>query len=241
MTNVDILAVSPHPDDVELACSGTLIQLIDKGYRVALVEMTDALLSTTGDPVTRQVEAEAARKIMGVHERYQLGLKEGSLTPSGENLYRMVSLIRQTRPYIILSPYKEDRHPDHSATSQIVQTACFWAGVPKYGDNQAPHRPHRLINFFLHWEGPVSFVVDISSTFDRKLKAIRAYHSQFLAQPADRSYTYISRPEFLENIINRARYYGAQIGAEYGEAFHVRETLRVDDIMTWANIQGVVG
>ena len=87
----------------------------------------------------------------------------------------------------------------------------------------------------------MSFIVDISSTFDRKLKAIRSYHSQFLTMPGDRSMTYISRPEFIEKIINRARYYGSLIGAEYGEGFYVREMQKVDNLMEWADAQGVVG
>jgi len=239
--NFDVLAISPHPDDVELACSGTLIYLIDHGYRVGLVELTTAMLATGGDHLTRSQEAEAATKVMGIHKRFQLNMKEGSLLPDTANLYKLTGLIRQTRPYLIMSPYKEDRHPDHSDTSKLVQAACFWSGVSKFGDTQPPHRPHRLIQYFLHWEGPVSFVVDISSTFDRKLKAIRSYHSQFLAHPADRSLTYISRPEFLEKIINRARYYGSLIGAEYGEPFYVHEMNRVENLMAWADTQGVVG
>ncbi len=239
--NYDVLAVGPHPDDVEIGCSGTLIDLVDRGYRVAVVDLTKAALATRGDPLTRGNEAKQAVQIMKIHKRFQLGLKEGSLQPTIENIYKLVSLIRSVRPHIIISPYSEDRHPDHSAASELVQAACFWAGVSRFGDTQPPHRPHRVVNYFLHWEGTASFIVDISSTFDRKLQAIRCYHTQFLGAPQDRSMTYISRPEFLEKIINRARNYGSQIGAEYGEAFYLREPQRVDDMMVWANIQGVVG
>ncbi|MBT7616841.1 MAG: bacillithiol biosynthesis deacetylase BshB1 [Calditrichaeota bacterium] len=239
--NFDIMAVSPHPDDVEIGCSGTLIQLIDEGYRVCTVEVTNAVLATGGDLKIRNEEAEASRLVMGAQKRFKMDMKEGELFPTTDNLYRLVSLIRKTRPHIVLAPYFEDRHPDHVATSKLMKAACFWSGVSKYGDNQAPHRPHRLVYYFLHWEGPISFIVDISATFDRKLQAIRAYHSQFLTMPSDRSMTYISRPEFLEKVINRARNYGSQIGVEYGEAFYTREVNRVDNLMTWADTQGVVG
>jgi len=239
--NLDILAFGPHPDDVEIACSGTLIHQVDEGYKVGLVELTKARLATGGDPVTRNDESEAAMEIMGIRKRFQLDMIEGALHPTMDNLYRIVRLIRKTRPHLILAPYWDDRHPDHSVASNLIKEACFWSGVQKFGDNQLPHRPHRLIYYFLHWEGPVSFVVDISSTFDRKLKAIRSYHSQFLALPSDRSLTYISRPEFLEKIINRARYYGSLIGAEYGEPFCVKEMNRLENIMDWADTQGIVG
>ena len=239
--NYDILAIGPHPDDVEIGCSGTLIDLVDRGYRVAIADLTEAALATRGDPLTRGNEAKQAVKIMKIHKRFQLDLKEGSLQPSIENISKLVTLIRTVRPNIMLSPYHEDRHPDHSATSDLVQAASFWAGVARFGDSQPPHRPHRVLNYFLHWEGPAAFIVDISSTFDRKLEAIRCYHTQFLASPEDRSMTYISRPEFLEKIINRARNYGSQIGSEYGEAFYLREPQRVDNLVTWADMQGVVG
>lgn len=241
MMNFDVLAFSPHPDDVELGCSGTLIHLVDAGYRIGLVDLTKAMLATGGDPLARGEEAHNAQEIMGITKRFQMDFKEGNLAAENANLYRLVSLIRELRPHLVLAPYHDDRHPDHSAAAKLIKEACFWAGVSKFGDNQPPHRPHRIISYFLHWEGPVSFVVDISSTFDRKLKAIRAYYSQFLALPGDRSLTYISRPEFLEKIINRARYYGSLIGSEYGEAFFVRETARIENIMDWANLQGIVG
>lgn len=239
--NYDVLAFSPHPDDVELGCSGTIINLADEGYKVGMVDMTNALLATGGDPLTRCEEAKAAQEIMGVTKRIQLDFKEGNLLTDHANLYRLVSVIRETRPHLVFAPYFEDRHPDHAASARLIKDACFWAGVSKFGDNQSPHRPHRLIYYFLHWEGPVSFVSDISSSFDRKLKAIRAYYSQFVALPGDRSLTYISRPEFLEKIINRARYLGSLIGSEYGEAFYVRETTRIENIMNWSNEQGIVG
>lgn len=240
--NLDILAIGAHPDDIELGCAGTLVTLVDQGYRVGLADLTDAVLATRGDRDTRSKEAENARRIIGASKRYRLGFREASIfDPNTDNLYRMVSLIRRTCPYVILAPYWEDRHPDHVDASKLVQSAVFWSGVAKFGDNQPPHRPHRVLYYFTHYEGPASLVIDISTTFDRKLKAVRSYHSQFQPQLGSEQMTYISRPEFLEKIISRARYYGSRIGAEYGEPLYVREMNRVEDLMSWANGQGVTG
>lgn len=239
--NLDILAVGSHPDDIELGCAGTLINLVNRDYKVGLVDLTDAHLSTRGEHLTRSEESQAALGIVGGETRFQMGFSEGSLAPNQQNTYRLVSLIRRTKPYIIIAPYWKDRHPDHEDASRLVKSACFWSGVSKFGIGHPPHRPHRLIYYFLHWEGPVSFVVDISSSFDSKLKAIRSYHSQFYVHPGERGMTYISRPEFLEKLINRARYYGSLIGAEYGEPFYVDEMNRVDDLVSWVCSQGVVG
>jgi len=214
---------------------------VDRGYRIALTDLTEALLSTRGDALSRIKEAEAARAIIGAHKRIQLGLVESALNSDRESLGKVVNLIRQVQPHIVMAPYWDDRHPDHRDASLLIQTACFWAGVAKFGSDLPPHRPHRIAYYFLHREGPPSIIVDISAVFDRKLKAIRAYHSQFLVSPGEREITYISRPEFIEKIINRARYYGSLIGAEYGEALHIREPVRIDDLMVWAGTQGVVG
>ena len=234
----DALAIGAHPDDVELGCGGTLIGLVDRGYRVGLVDMTDGRLSTRGDPETRMKEAEDAARIIGAAERFQLGFQEGSLQSGQGNLEALVALLRRTRPQVVLAPYWEDRHPDHVDASRLVQSACFWAGVPRYGAGDAPHRPHRLVYYFGHWVGPVSLVVDVSATFERKMQAVRAYRSQFQPEPSGEAATFISRPEFLEGIISRARVYGSLTQVEYGEPFYVREMNRTDDLIAWARGQG---
>jgi bacillithiol biosynthesis deacetylase BshB1 len=238
---LDVLAIGAHPDDVELGVAGTLISLVSKGYKVAILDLTDALLSTRGDQSTRQNEACLAAEIMCVTQRIQLGAREGSLLSRPENLYQLVSVIRQTQPGLILAPYWEDRHPDHADASRLTQNAVFWAGVAKFGDNRPPHRPQRTAHYFCHWEGSVSFVVDISEFFDRKLEAVQAYKSQFAVEPGENPTTYISQPVFLEKMISRARYYGSLIGADYGEPFVVREMNRVVDPVAWSLDQGLVG
>ncbi len=243
----DILAIGPHPDDVELSCGGTLITLADQGYRVGIVDLTDARLSTRGNVDQRRQEADNAAEIMGIGKRFRLGMSEGLLKSNTKNILPIVKIIREARPQVVLAPYWDDRHPDHVDSSKLIQAACFWSGIAKYGQSESdgellpPHRPHRIIYYFLHWEGPASFVVDISASFDRKLKAIRAYQSQFFARPSEDPVTFISRPEFLEKVINRARYNGSLIGVEYGEPFHSREMNRIDDVVLWADSQGVVG
>ncbi|MCF7810937.1 bacillithiol biosynthesis deacetylase BshB1 [bacterium] len=237
----DALAIGAHADDVELGCGGTLINLTDKGYLVAIADLTEALLATRGDAETRVKENTVAAEIMGVRERFQLGFKEGSIATGANNLIELTSLIRKTKPYILFAPYWEDRHPDHVDASKLIQSAAFWSGIAKFGDNQPPHRPHRIFYYFTHWEGPVSLSVDISAAFDRKLKAIRSYRSQFSPHLGNERMTYISRPEFLEKLISRARYFGSKTGVEYGEPFFLRDMNRIEDAMAWAGEQGVIG
>ena len=238
---LDALAIGAHSDDVELGCGGTLINLTDSGYRVGVVDLTEALLASRGTEEARESESRDASEIIGITERFRMRFHEGSILSGPDNLNSLVTLIRQTKPHLIMAPYWDDRHPDHVDASRLVGKAVFWSGVTKYGDTNPPHRPHRILYYFVHWDAPPTIIVDISATFDRKLRAIRAYRTQFLPQAGSDKLTYISRPEFLEKIISRARYNGSLIGAEYGEPFYVKENLRIEDIMKWADEQGVVG
>jgi len=237
----DVLAVGAHPDDIELGVGGTLALLAKQGYNHVLVDLTRAGLSTRGDIVTREVEAGEAARVLGAKERRNLELFEGSLLTDPNGLYRLVSAIREFRPRLILAPYFEDRHPDHGDASTLVQKAYFWAGAEKFGDDQPPFRPERVAYYFCHREGPFSLVVDVSETFETKLESVKAYHSQFSLQPGESPNTYISRPEFFDRVINRALYFGTQIGVKYGEPLYVRETHRVSDLMKWTEEQGDVG
>lgn len=237
----DVLAIGAHPDDIELSAGGTVALLADQGYRVGLLDLTRARLSTRGDEFTRQDEAAEAAQILGAHTRINLDALEGSLLSDPFTLNKLVSVIREQRPSLILSPYWEDRHPDHADASRLVQRAYFWSGVPKFGDDQPPHRPKRVVYYRSHWETETSLVVDISTTFDRKMAASRAYKSQFDLLPGEEPNTYISRPDFFDKVIARAKFFGSKIGAAYGEPFFVRETNKVTDLVMWADGQGEVG
>jgi bacillithiol biosynthesis deacetylase BshB1 len=236
----DMLAVGAHPDDLELGVGGIIAALTAAGKRVLMLDLTRASLSTRGDPETRSREAAAAARILGA-DRENLDMIEGTILTNPDNLYQLVSLIRRTRPRLILTPYFEDRHPDHANTSKLVQEAYFWAGVAKWGDAAPVHRPNRVAYYFCHYEGPASMVVDVSATFERKMESVKAYRSQFTVGEGERPNTFISRPEFMDRVIARAKYYGYQIGAEYGEPLFVRETHRVTDLLAWNDMQGHTG
>ena len=229
---LDLLAFGPHPDDVELFCSGTLIKLGLKGYETGIVCLTRGELGTRGSPEIRVSEFEEAAGILGLAFHQILDMPDGDITPDRASKLEIIRIIRACRPKIVLAPYWEDRHPDHYHTSRLVQEASLLAGLKKIATEQDAYRPRRVIYYPCWFEFEPSFVVDVSECQEVKMKAIQAYRSQFHHQEKE-SYgqeeTLISRPEFLENIVIRAKRYGSSIGAAYGEAFLVREPLRVDD------------
>lgn len=223
-----LLAVAAHPDDVELTCAGTLIKMARKGYSAGVIDLTCGQMGTRGTPEERLKEADKAAQIMGLTVRQNAGLADGQLAPDWETKLTLIKALRKYRPRLWIIPYPEDRHPDHAAAGQAAQDAAFLAGLRKIDTGQEPFRPTWTLYYFCRWEYDYSFIVDVSDVFETRLKAIRAYRSQFDPQ-AEGSKTYISRPEFLESIIARAKYYGSKVEAAYGEAFLSREALKVND------------
>ncbi len=225
---LDILAVAAHPDDIELTCAGTLIKSARKGYRTGVLDLTRGEMGSRGTPEERLREADEAARIMGLTVRENAGLSDSLLTPDWETKLVLIRALRKYRPRLWLIPCTEDRHPDHAAVGQAAQAAAFLAGLHKIKTGQDPYRPVWTLHYFCRWEGPVSFIVDVSDEFETRLQAVQAYRSQFSPE-SNGPQTYISRPLFLESIVARAKYYGSKIETAYGEPFYSREFLRIDD------------
>jgi bacillithiol biosynthesis deacetylase BshB1 len=117
--NVDILAVGAHPDDIELACGGTIAQLVHQGYKVALCDLTQGELGTRGTKEIRREEAQHAAKILGALTRRNLHIPDGNVEVSKRNILKIITLIRELRPAILIIPYGIERHPDHVHTSEL--------------------------------------------------------------------------------------------------------------------------
>jgi len=215
---LDILAFSPHPDDAELGCGGSIILAADKGLCVAIADLSAGEMSSRGSPEERQQEKEAAAKRLGLCGRWLVGLPDGEIGTDPAQRLPLIQLIRRTRPRLVLAPYFQDRHPDHAAAAKLVEEACFFAGVRKIGTGE-PHRPERLYAYMIHHPFTPSFVVDISAVWARKMASVTAYKSQFQADGSGPE-TAISRPDFLRLVEARAIYFGAMIGAAYGEPFY---------------------
>lgn len=214
---LDILAFAPHPDDVELGCGGSLIAAADKGWRVAVADLTAGELSSRGTLEQRERETQRATTLLGLTARFCLGLPDGGIGTHPDHRLPIIDVVRKTRPRIVLTPYWEDRHPDHSRSSGLVREACFFAGVGKIGDGE-PYRPPLLYYYLLHTPFSPSFIMDVSSVWERRMAAVRAYESQFMAGQKSAT-TALSRPGFLRALEARAVWFGWMIGATYGEPF----------------------
>ena len=229
---LDALAFGAHPDDVELACAGTLIKLFSNGYKTGAMALTDGELGTRGTREIRCQEFGNSAQVMGLARHGTLGLPDGHIELNWENKLKLIGEIRKSRPHIIFAPYWQDRHPDHEKASELVRTSCFLSGLKKVNTDQEPHRPCKILYYPCRFEFRPSFIVDVTEFHERKLQAIQNYESQF-HNPNKEQYgpeeTNISRPDFLEAIIARDKKYGCDVGVGYGEAFLVRGPVKLED------------
>ncbi len=227
------LAFGAHPDDVELSCGATLLKIISEGKNVAVCDLTKGEMGTLGTPETRKSEAETATTLMGYQSRTTLNLGDSKLFNTEENIADIIKVIRQFRPTVVFANSPEERHPDHVKASKLVTDACYYAGLQQLntainGKTQEPHRPKHLLYYiqFKHLEPDI--IVDISETFEASRKGVLAFGSQFYKQGAsEEPTTMINRPEFLTGLEARARYFGEQIGALYGEGFKLSTILGI--------------
>ena len=234
---LDVLAVGTHPDDLELTCGGTLILLANLGHRVGALDLTRGELGTRGSAELRAQETAAANKILKVCLRENLGIPDGDIQNNAENRLKIIRVLRRYRPRLLLVPYWEERHYDHIDASRLAAEAAFQSGLSKIATGRECFRPYRVLFYTGRISFRPSFVVDISETFDAKMQALRSYSSQFhnASETSDSGevQTLISTPYALEVIETMCRYYGAMIGARYGEPFLLREPLELQDPVTF--------
>ncbi|MFB3920575.1 MAG: bacillithiol biosynthesis deacetylase BshB1 [Terriglobia bacterium] len=228
---LDVLSVVAHPDDTELTCGGTVIKMVEAGYKAGILDLTAGESGTRGNALLRDREAAKASKVMGLAHRENLGLPDAGIENRREYKLKIAQKIRDLRPRTVILPYWEGRHPDHYTTGRIGYEACFLAGLAKAPLEGRPHRPHKIIYATLYVPSlRPTFVVDITAQLDKKLKAIFCYSSQF-SPPKDMQNLFPSGRDVRERVGSLARHFGLMIGVRYGEPFLTREVARVDDIV----------
>ena len=228
---VDLIFFGAHPDDVELSAGGTVAKSVKDGLRVGIVDLTRGEMGTRGTPQIRKREAQNAAKALGATFRTQLDFQDGNLQTGREQELQIIELMRRYRPKLVIAPWPDDRHPDHTRTGRIVTEASFYAGLRALETGLEAHRPQTVLYYLQNYMVTPSFVVDVSKTWKTKMKAVYAYKSQFHDPKSKEPVTFISDPKFLAMIDARGRHFGALIGVEYGEAFVTKQPPRIDDMI----------
>ena len=235
---LDILAIGVHPDDVELGCSGTIINELKLGKRVGILDLTQGELGTRGTIETRYAEAAAAAKIMGVEMRENLKMRDGFFRNDEEHQLKLISAIRKYQPEVILANVLHDRHPDHGRAGHLIADACFLSGLAKIATTdekknpQERWRPKYILHYIQDWYHEPDLLIDISDVFEQRMKAVEAYSTQFYTSAGGEEgvQTYISTPDFLDSVIARARMLGKRIGVKFAEGFITEKKIGIRNV-----------
>ncbi len=224
---LDVLVVAPHPDDAEIGVGGTILLCRQLGLRVGVIDLTTGEPTPQGSLKIRAEETAAATQVLELDWRANLGLPNRSLQDDLESRRALAGVFRLARPKLILAPYWDDAHPDHIAASRLADDARFWAKLTKSDLPGEVFWPPKMLYFFsihLRIHPKPAFVLDISPHIDAKLQSIRCYESQFVTgRPT-------AFPTAMDDIRDRARYWGWTIGTAYGEPLASREELGLRDL-----------
>jgi bacillithiol biosynthesis deacetylase BshB1 len=226
----DVLAIAAHRDDVEQTCGGTLLRMAARGLRTAILDLTQGEAGTRGTAEDRAREAAEAARLLGVSRRDALDLPDGAITNTLESRMKIVRVLREVRPRVVILPYWRARHPDHAIAATLGYEACFLSGLAKVETGSAPHRPFKIVYASLYADVRPSFIVDITPFIEQRHAALMAYKSQYANQNPG-SALFVPEEEIRERTFAEARHYGLLAGVKYGEPFLQKEVGLVDDLM----------
>jgi LmbE family N-acetylglucosaminyl deacetylase len=216
-----ILAIGAHPDDVEIACAGTLARCLRRGDSVSLVVMCNGnSASTSLNPeelaAVRSRELKEAAKVLGVEMLIELGLPDYGVWLQRETLDKLTDAIRQVRPDVVITHFEADYGSDHNHTLKLAQDATLAASVPGV---KTEHPPIAKIPYLYMMEplGGYGFqpqvYVDITSTFKVKIAMLECHRSQMEWMSR---YGGMDMREYIETV---AKFRGYQVAVKYAEGF----------------------
>jgi bacillithiol biosynthesis deacetylase BshB1 len=230
---LDVLAVAPHPDDLEILCGGTLAKLVKQGYRVGMLDLTSGEPTPRGSLAIRAAEAEAARSVLGVPLRINLDLPNRVLMDSPENRFVLATAFRRLRPTVVICAAGRTpaASPDHFQGQLLAEASRFYSQLTKWDERFAGTAPYRVpfLVYALfpndaevrHWHA--TFVIDVTDTFEQKLAAIGCYRSQFDENRFDRIKHTITAYNATQ---------GSRCGFTYGELFALPQPVGGEDLLS---------
>lgn len=227
MEPLDLLVVAPHPDDAEISVGGIIAASRAQGMRVGVVELTSGEPTPHGTPELRRAETAEATRVLDLTWRQNLNLPNRSLQPTLEARGRLAEVFRATRPQIILAPYWQDAHPDHTAASSLCDDARFWSKLSRSDMQGDPFWPPMLLHYFsihLRIHPAASIVLDVTPHIETKMAAVKAYNSQLIQSRST------EHPTVIDDIRDRARYWGWTIGKGYAEPLVNREQIGIESL-----------
>jgi len=220
---VDLLAIGPHPDDIEIGIGGIVAKQAALGHRVGLCDLTAGEMGSNGTVEERLAEANAARAVLGAAWRVNLRVPDRAIGSDAGHVRAVAGLIRRARPTVVAVPYWSDRHPDHVAASHLLTESVFSAGLRRYLAEGDAWKAESICYYFINDAAAPSFVVDVSEHYETKRKALACHVSQFQASRPGAVATRLTASTFRQLIESRDAQFGALVGVAFAEGIVVKQ------------------
>ena len=219
---MNVLAIGCHPDDLEIACSGTLRKYVEQGANVYMCHVANGdqghvIIEPEPLAVIRAEEARKAAMFIGAKEIFSIGVSDMQVNRHDQSQIDAVAdVVRFTKPDVIITHNPEDYMQDHMETSHLATNGAFMSGLPHRSVNY-PAYSSFIPTFFMDTLAGVDFnpshYVDISDQIERKLQALSMHESQvkWMLEHDD--------IDFVDMVRTCSKYRGYQCGVAYAEAF----------------------
>ena len=230
----DLLAIMAHPDDAELLCGGSLSKAAARGDRVGVLDLTRGEAGSVGSVEIRAEEAARAAEVMGLALRRNAGLRDSRLINDDASRGVLVGLIRELRPRVIVTHWREGRHPDHRVAAQLAYDASFLSALKNYDAPGDAHRPEKIVHCLLFREDapPPTFVVNITDYVETKMAAVACFESQFSGKTSAGEVFGAGDRPLEDRIRAQCAHHGSRIRCAYGEPFWTRETIALESLLS---------
>ena len=222
LSPVDLLAIGPHPDDIEIGIGGIVAKHVAFGHQVGLCDLTAGEMGSNGTVPERLAEADAACDVLGAAWRVNLRLPDRAIGTDASHMRAVASLVRKAQPRVVAVPYWSDRHPDHVSASHLLSEAIFNAGLRRYDADGNAWKPQSVCYYFINDSASPSFVVDVSEHYATKRQALACFVSQFRPTQADAVATRLTSAGFAQLIESRDAQFGALAGVAFAEGIVVK-------------------
>jgi len=232
VTPVDVLAIGPHPDDIEIGIGGLVAKHVALGHQVGLCDLTAGEMGSNGTVAERLGEADAACDVLGAAWRVNLRLPDRAIGRDADQMRAVASLVRRVQPRVIAIPYWSDRHPDHVAASHLLTEAIFSAGLRRYDADGEAWKPQSVCYYFINDSVTPSFVVDVSEHYATKRRALACFVSQFRPSEPDAVATRLTSSGFNQLIESRDAQFGALAGVAFAEGIIVKHPVLRPHLMS---------
>ena len=223
ITAVDLLAIGPHPDDIEIGMGATVAKHSALGHLVGMCDLTAGEMGSNGTVDERLEEAENARRVLNAAWRINLRLPDRALGSSDAHARAIAGLVRRSRPKAVAIPYWSDRHPDHVAASRLLTDGVFNAGLRRYAADGEAWKPEWICYYFINDSVVPSFVIDVSEHYGEKRRALACHVTQFTPAGRNAVATRLTSSTFQQLIESRDAQFGALAGVPFAEGFVVKQ------------------